>query len=521
MPQYKYIAVTQDNQKMTGSLSATNEEEARKELNELNLAILSIEETDAPAPETAKTAPKKTPAAPPPPPPKKQGISIKPTVKATKDESDPEPEPKPEESKPEPTPTPEPQQPDTTKKSKKVADSLTKFEFEAHDKTGRKIIGTIPATDKLSALTRLINEYQFDVTYLSRQDATQAEKDNDRTEGIEKLKERVADIKKATADIDEQTANDKDFKTKQQILLKKVDYVLEKIKKVLQNFDQEIKPENKKLIQSYIDKLLRIKNSTNLEYIEHTAEELLRKIQDQEIFLHKESLQKEKTNLMIESQQLLSSLHAAGGPKKTFSQDLKEKIVTKVKFRPLQNLLQKLAEKLTPNPDIISTKEIIKSTNKQLFTYAKLWLTTKDKDAKKQIADNIQSTLNERKELKEKLKTLKKGKHTKLIPDARPKTQDDTFLGEIVNFLGWLLSFYIMYYFITYYFTQKDIAYELSFPWDPHISETPLLKYLVAILMLWYILLAAKSKFMPKARFITPVFSIIGIVATALIVFNF
>jgi len=224
---------------------------------------------------------------------------------------------------------------------------------------------------------------------------------------------------------------------------------------------------------------------------------------------------------MIESQELLSSLREIGGPKKTFSDDLKEKVIGKIKFKPVQKLIQKIADMLTPNAEVTSAKAIIKSINKQLITYAKLWLSTKDKDAKQQISDNIKSTLEERRKLKAKLRTLKKGNHKKLIPDLKDKPEDDTLLAEIVNFIGWLLSFYLAYYFITYYFTQKDISYELSLPWNPEIKETPLLKYLVATLMLWYILLATKSKFIPKVKFITPIFGFIGIAITAIIIFNF
>ena len=50
------------------------------------------------------------------------------------------------------------------------------------------------------------------------------------------------------------------------------------------------------MIQEYVDKLLRIKSSTNLDYIEHTSEELLKKkVQDQEIFLNKEKMFSERS----------------------------------------------------------------------------------------------------------------------------------------------------------------------------------------------------------------------------------
>jgi len=503
MPQYKYTSITQDNQKMTGSLNAENEDAARKELNELGLAILSIEETTTPVTqETTPPPPPPTEAAKPP-----QEIKVVGATPPADTPTEPAPEPTPE-STPEPTPTPETETPS----------GLIKFEFEARDKTGKKIVGTIPAADKMTALSRLINEYQFDVQYLSNHSATQAEKDHDRQEGLDNLKTQVKDLDPAKTEAKEETLQDKSFKQKQEVLLTKVDYVLEKIKEVLKKFDQEIKPENKKLIQGYIDKLLRIKNSTNLEYIEHTTEELLQKVQDQEIFLHKESFQKEKTSLMLESQELLSSLHTSSS-KKSFSDDIQEKL-SLVKFKPLQTLMQKIAEKTKQDPEVAGAKSILKSLNKQLFSYAKIWFQTKDKEAKQQVVESMKSNLEERKKIKEQIANLK-GKKTKKAVPKQPKPQDETFIAEATNFLGWLLSFYLIYYFATYYFTQKDTPYTLSLPWDPHISETPLLKYLVAILMLWYILLATKTKFAPKVRYLTPALSIFGVIATALIVFNF
>ncbi len=480
MPQFKYTAVTQDNQKMTGSLAAADENAARNELNQLGLAILSIDKVSSDEP---------TPQSTPP-----QQPQVQPTDQAPA-------QPKQEEAPVETTET-------------------TVFEFEARDKAGKKVIGTIPGKDKLSVIARLIHEYSFDITYLSKKDSPQAEKDHDRQTGVADLVEQAKKLETITKQEEETESQDANFRAKQQALLSKVDYVLEKIKEVLQKFDSEIKPENKKLIQGYIDKLLRIKNSTNLEYIEHTTEELLKKIQDQEIFLHKETLQKEKAALMIESQKLMTSLHSTKSHKPTFIEDLQKK-TSGIKIKFVQDFATQIAKKFEPDPEVISLKSIIKANTKQILTYSKIWLKSSGPEAKNQVSQTIRELIQERNKLKSQLKTLQKSKRTKVIKKPTLKPVDDTLAAETANFLGWLLSFYVIYYFVTYYFTQKSISYELPIPWDPNIVNTPLIKYLVAIVFLWYILLAAKTKFAPRAKSLTPVLSVIGLTATALIIFNF
>ncbi|EKD63140.1 MAG: hypothetical protein ACD_51C00333G0011 [uncultured bacterium] len=494
MPQYKYVAITQDNQKMTGSLSAQNEDEARKELNKLNLAILSITEAT------------ETPAATTTPPPQ-----------ATPKEDE---KPRKVEEVPITTAPPVQQEQKTGGFFKKTDNKiLTKFEFEARDKTGKKIVGTIPGIDKLSAFKRLVTEYQFDVSYISKLDNTPEEKTKDREEGTTQLKAQIEDLQKAESEINAEASKDKDFKEQQKILLDKVDYVLEKIKAVLSKYDQEIRPENKKLIQGYIDKLLRIKNSTNLEYIEHTAEELLSKIQSQELFLHKEMLQKEKASLIVETQEMMASLHSTDTHKKTFIEDLHGKLPM-MRFKPLEKILLIISEKFKQDPEILSLKSIIGTTNKQLITYIKIWIKTSDKDARKQVSESIKSILEERKNLKEKLRTLKHQKKTKVITQETT-IKRDTLTEETANFLGWLLGFYLLYYFATYYLTQKKLDYTISLPWNPDMTENGLLKYLVSIIFLWYILLAGKTKFLPRQKLITPFIGLAGIIATALLIFNF
>ena len=58
-----------------------------------------------------------------------------------------------------------------------------------------------------------------------------------------------------------------------------------------------------------MDKILRIKNSTNLDYIRNTCEELLTFIQKEELFLHEDLRRKEHTKLLLEAKGMMMQLH--------------------------------------------------------------------------------------------------------------------------------------------------------------------------------------------------------------------
>ena len=72
------------------------------------------------------------------------------------------------------------------------AGQTTSFEFEALDRTQKKVAGTIDAADLTSAFTRLKAEFSFQVSYICRADATPSEKTAAHTDGIEKIKKEAA-----------------------------------------------------------------------------------------------------------------------------------------------------------------------------------------------------------------------------------------------------------------------------------------------------------------------------------------
>ena len=109
MPQFQYTAVNSDAKKLNGVIGAESENDARKQLNTLGISVLSI-----------KTIKDKA----------KVSVHSEKTV------------------------------------------NLKKYEFEAYDKTGRKIVGTIPASSRYKAFKRLMEEYEFEVSFVVHLNAT-------------------------------------------------------------------------------------------------------------------------------------------------------------------------------------------------------------------------------------------------------------------------------------------------------------------------------------------------------------
>jgi len=242
MAQFQYTAVNSIGKKLSGVIGAASEDDARKQLNTFGISLLAIEKTG------------ETPMA---------------TVT---------------------------QEPGTSSE-------LPKFEFEAFDKMGRKVLGTIPASSRYKAFKRLMDEYQFEVSYVVPTGASEEDRLKAKQEGLAPLKAEydAQSVKKGSEELAQEKLS-ADFEVKRQALLQKVDFILEKIKSLLAEYAADLKPESRKLIQGYLDKLLRIKSSTNLDYIEQTSEELLKKVQDQELFLTKEKMMGQRDHLKLEAQ---------------------------------------------------------------------------------------------------------------------------------------------------------------------------------------------------------------------------
>ncbi len=461
MAQFQYTAVNAAGKKLGGVIGAASEDEARKQLNTFGISVLAIQKI-------AETGEKT--------------VTEEPALTA----------------------------------------ELPKFEFEAFDKTGRKVLGTIPASNRYTAFKRLMDEYQFEVSYVVSVGATPEEKSKAKQEDLSALKaEYEAQLKKEGAKGEAEEAAPEEFERRRQALLKKVDFILEKIKKLLAVYANEIKPESRKLIEDAIDKLLRIKSSTNLDYIEFTSEELLKKVQDQEIFLNKEKMETDRDHLLLETKQMMASLHERPTLPKDITEDLEvlqEKLAgSENKF--LKGLSQWVA-RFVPRPEEKDLKNKIRTLSRQIWTYRKIWFTS-PKSTKQEAWESLHGLINEKNRLKQELKLLKRQRRTASKEAAEEVVVEPLITEEVTHFLGWLLAFYLIAYFFSHYLLAKVFPGGNPLPGDFNLLASGTLRTLLISIFLWYILLQLRVSYLRYKAWANLLVIPVGLLLNASLVFNF
>lgn len=457
MAQFQYTAVNNAGKKLSGIIGASTEDDARKQLNTFGISLLAIEK-----------------------------IGETPVATVT-------------------------QEPGTSSE-------LPKFEFEAYDKTGRKVLGTIPASSGYKAFKRLTEEYLFEVAYVVPAGASEEDRLKAKQEGLTALKaeyeKQVAQKTAATIE-DEKLAAE--FEAKRQELLKKVDFILGKIKELIQTFSGELKPEALHLIQGYVDKLLRIKSSTNLDYIEHTSEELLKKVQDQELFLTKEKIGNERDRLKWEAQKMMAELHSK--PSELAITNKLEQIHAQwmSSENPLLSRLDHFLSALLPTEEEKNLKKKIKTVSKQIWTYRRIvW--TSPSSTKAEARASLFSIVEEKKRLEQELKALVRKR--KLATKTTEESPEPLITEEVNGFFSWLLAFYLAAYFIGVYSMAKALPGGSPLPGDFNILDSELLRNLLLTVFIWHVLLSLRLEHLKYQRGATGLTLGIGLLLNLALVYN-
>lgn len=388
---FHYIALNQEGNELSGIIEAVDEQAARKKLSELKLSVVSLNTIATPQAGTA---------AP-------------------------------------------------------VAAGKTVFEFEAINKQAKKVIGTIVAQDVVKAFARLFDEYQLDVIYLTDNALPAGEKDKIKQEGISKIREEYEKsygaIRKAQAEKEKQEVQlGNDAQETREELLVKVDATMSRIEQFLKDFGSDLKPEESDIIKSYLDQLVRIKDSTNLEHIRNTCEKMLQHIQRQELFLHEEKQSKESAKLKVDTKELLSQLKQTGLSKDIDIVRTATSWQTHPLLRPIANILLKIFK--PDPPEIQKLKNEIKTINHNIWAYVKIIFLGKTKVLKIEAWETIGALREEKKRLNLQLFALKSELKAKEQADKPPSL----FWEQAGSVLGWILAFYLLSYIVSYPFTIKQ-----------------------------------------------------------------
>jgi hypothetical protein len=455
--QYQYTAANSEGKQLSGVINGNTEEEARKQLNTLGFSILKIEES--------KVA-------------------------------------------------------DTEVKS-----DMEKYEFEAIDKTGKQIKGTIPAKTPILAYKRLADEYNFTIIYLAPKEAAPEEKMRMRQTGVQELQNQydLEKNQKKVEDTGNPVADDPKFIMEKDTLIKEVDVMLQKVKTMLVQFETKISPEKRAEIEGIIDKLLRIKSSNNLDYIRNTSKELLKKIQEEEVFLKESQHDEERKTVLMQSQKMLLGLSKTAAAKIDISVKLQEamgkweKNLEGSKMEFLMHPLSGVKEKFALTPEMQSLRTQLSALRSQRWGAIKIALRS-PKETRSAAWESVKEIRAQEKEVQIKIRQEKHLRHDSNLVIKREKHV--YFLEEFSTFTGWLLFFYLLYYFVGHYVTTLGLSISpiLGIPFD--MADSALFKYLLAIVFLIHAAISLKLNFFLRSKAASMVLVPVTLVLSLLIVFN-
>lgn len=461
MPRFRYTVINEENKQLQGTIGAPEESSARKELNDLGFSILTLEILD----ETTQTNESEIPV----------------------------------------------------------------FEFEAFDKNQKKVLGTIQAEDQYAAFKRLLSEYEFEINYVIDNDLPEKDKEKQRKLGAidlyNKFQEETAENRQ------KETGNEKDlreFEQKQIVLKQQIEFVLGKVSAMLDQYAAEMKPEVKTELKKQVEKILRIKNSTNLDYVRKSAEELLTYIQKEELFLHEESRSKERTKMIVEAQSMMMQLRKGKSTKNlSINEILRQWYETHIKSNPEPSTLEKIpgyfiAHYLdieNENEAIIELRKQLSNVNSQLKQYISLYFKAPSPEFKLETGDGIKTLWQERKRIIKAIKNEKKA----LIKDRQTSgssTASNGIGGEILAFTGWLLTFYLIYYFASIYILTKNFG-DFEIPYIFYIYKSAFLKYFLTTVFLLHATISLKKNLFHSSSTATVVLTTLFIFSSLVVYLNF
>lgn len=461
MPIFKYTVANKEGKKLSGTVEAPDEITARTELNNLGFSILLLQET------------KELPA---------------------------------------------------------IDTEFTKFIFEAIDKNSKLINGSIPAKTEDEAVFKLYNEYELNVSAIWKDGASPEETETAKKIGQTKFQNKLQTTKTPLPfSVPILPTKTPEQEKKEQFVKEKIENILVSVNKLLKNFEQDLNPDQKAEINKKIDKLLRIKHSTNLDYILETANELLSFLENQEKLLKETALKEERFEFKVQTQKLLSELNR-GEHQKSFSEDIIGKIENwqnahtanapeaSTGTKIINSILNPIKEFFTTQPEILAIKEQIKAYNHQIWEFIKLYFKEPTPEYKKRVKNSIKAIWQARKKAKENLKTLKAELKAQREAGKIEEHLVMSFVEELNALTGWLLTFYIAYYFISLYFNTKYLGFS-EVPKGFNVYTSQIFKYLLVTIFLLHATTSIKINFLRNnliASFILPPIFIFGTIIALL-----
>lgn len=466
---FSYTALSGENQKLIGVLTADSLAAAQEELHKMGLSIIAINEISEEAYEKQKREREEVE--------KKEGIVT--------------------------------------------------YAFLAKDMNKKEVAGTIDAKEDYLAFKRLVTEYHFDVSEFYPIDADEAVKGKFRgkiAEFQQKLRgegiEPTAFKPKAKGELEEsETEVDK-------AVVAEIDKFIVNTRKVLQEHKNLFSPPFFLQIEKTLGDLERIRTSNNLKHISEICNQLY------ELVSHPDLLNEDKEVEDPSYQNIVSTLGDSSLVKKEFQ--LYSKALGLSKIRSLFNkillklrIIKEPLKIIVPAPKtgaegwlkkfikggkapkglkavaapgaaptlkailsklfsyLIAPNPILRQTRRQeLITSWKAWKAWKESREKPKAAPSKKAPKKEEGKLEAEL--------MEEVEEPQAKKHDFTlFFQEVDSFLGWLLFFYILYFFLVDFSLEKGFGLPSDFAIKT--LKSPLILNITIFLVFAHMLLRLKD----------------------------
>lgn len=486
---FSYAALTKDNKKITGVFDVENQEAAQAELHKMGVAILSVTQISD-----------------------EEFEKLQETEKIAREEK-----------------------------------GIKTFSFLAIDPNGKEVEGTIDSPDDISAYRRLRNEYQFKISNLYEDTATEVEKEDakKRIEGLEAqlVQERSEEPAKERRNDDSLEAGEEEI---DKVLIEEIDRVIINTKKVIENHNDFFSNELLREIQNVLGNLERIRTSNNIKHITEISNELYElvsnpdKIENVDENENFQSLKGEigDSALVRKEFELYKKAIDATGVKKIFQsianhlKDMTEPeeegeapkgLVGKIKAK-VHSIFEKLTKKKPIKLADIKKKEIKPKGKIGLFFeklqgYFKATSPVLKKTRKKEMMRALKSIFKKNKKEDQEGAEAENEKEKKIIKKGKGERDFTSFLVEIDSFIGWLLCFYIIYFFLVSFSLEKGIGLNKDFVFKT--MKTPLILNISVFLLIMHLILRMKNLHLRKNAIAGLFLIFFGIGIYTLLIVNF
>jgi hypothetical protein len=187
---------------------------------------------------------------------------------------------------------------------------------------------------------------------------------------------------------------------------------------------------------------------------------------------------------MLESQKMMLELNKSLNQKTDLSSQIKtsvDELESKLQGSKLEFLLspiEAIKSWLETPSELAPIKTQLNALRSQKWDALKLAIKA-PKETRTEAWNHVKEIQAQERAVKEKQKTIQRMRHQQ---QQQVRGEKRLYLTEEINvFSGWLLAFYLAYYFLGFFVTEKGFAVEpfMGIPFD--LNDSVLFKYLLAI----------------------------------------